>query len=55
MSAVPSVVALQSIPIDSARLPAVYERAVLALTDCSRIDECQQWADKAQALAEMKW
>lgn len=51
MSAVLSVVALQSIPIDSARLPAVYERAVLALTDCSRIDECQQWADKAEALA----
>ena len=51
MSAVLSPAALQSVPIDSARLPAVYERAVLALTDCSRIDECQQWADKAEALA----
>lgn len=51
MSAVHSVVALQSVPIDSARLPVRYESAVLALSECSRIDECQDWADKAQALA----
>lgn len=51
MSAVLSPAALQSVPIDSARLPAVYERAVLALTDCLRIDECQRWANKAEALA----
>lgn len=37
--------------ISRARLPAVYEAAKLALLECSRIDECQQWADKAEALA----
>lgn len=37
--------------IESARLPAAYEAAVNALTACSRIDECQQWANKAEALA----
>lgn len=28
-----------------------YQNAVHALAECSRIDECQQWADKAEALA----
>ena len=37
--------------IARARLPAVYEDAKTALTECSRIDECQDWADKAEALA----
>jgi hypothetical protein len=37
--------------ITNAKLPAVYERAKEALAECSAIDECQQWADKAQALA----
>ena len=37
--------------ISSARLPASYEHARQALAECSRIDECQQWADKAEALA----
>jgi hypothetical protein len=37
-------------PID-ARLPARYEAARQALAECSRIDECQEWADKAEALA----
>ena len=37
--------------IVDARLPASYERAKVALAECSRIDECQEWADKAEALA----
>ena len=37
--------------IADARLPAAYETAKQALAECSRIDECQNWADKAAALA----
>lgn len=37
--------------ISSAKLPATYEAAKAALAECSRIDECQEWADKAEALA----
>jgi hypothetical protein len=37
--------------IADARLPATYESAKQALAECSRIDECQSWADKAAALA----
>lgn len=40
-----------NISIASARLPQTYEHAKQALTACSNIDECQQWADKAEALA----
>lgn len=39
------------IPIQEAPLPAVYERAAQALSECTRIDECKDWADKAEALA----
>lgn len=43
---------LSSLPsISDARLPAVYERATKALAECSRIDECKDWANKAEALA----
>lgn len=34
-----------------AKLPASYEAAKTALTNCASIDECQTWADKAAALA----
>lgn len=34
-----------------ARLPAAYEAAKSALMQCASIDECQSWANKAQALA----
>lgn len=37
--------------IDGARLPAVYEEAKRALAECSRIDECVEWANKAEAIA----
>jgi len=37
--------------IRNAELPVVYERAKEALARCSEIDECQDWADKAAALA----
>ncbi len=33
------------------RLPDTYVHAKQALTECSKIDECQDWADKAAALA----
>lgn len=32
-------------------LPATYEQARKALTECTRVDECREWADKAAALA----
>lgn len=35
----------------SARLPQSYESAKLALANCVRLDECQDWADKAEAIA----
>lgn len=37
--------------IQNAKLPKLYENAQSALAQCSRIDECQAWADKAEALA----
>jgi hypothetical protein len=35
----------------TAKLPAAYEGAKNALSHCVQIDECKDWADKAQALA----
>lgn len=44
--------AIANIPsISHARLPVVYSAAKVALLECSRIDECKDWADKAEALA----
>ncbi len=37
--------------IRDARLPTVYEAAVDALSQCAKLDECKDWADKAAALA----
>lgn len=47
---------LPALPADlpsaaKAKLPATYEGARTALAECTRIDECQEWADKAEALA----
>lgn len=40
-----------TIATTNARLPASYEAAKAALAECTRIDECQTWANKAEALA----
>lgn len=37
--------------INTARLPATYDAAKHALAECSRLDECQTWANKAEAMA----
>jgi len=37
--------------VATAPLPVTYEAAKRALAVCDRADECQDWADKAQALA----
>src|SRR6185312_15539417 len=34
-----------------AQLPATYTAAQKALAECSRVDECKDWSDKAAALA----
>ena len=42
----------QTLPaIPGARLPVTYETAQKALAECSRVDECKGWSDKAAALA----
>lgn len=48
-SIIPASVNLPS--ISKARLPVSYEHAKQALSNCERIDECKDWADKAAALA----
>lgn len=40
-----------NISVSSARLPQTYEAAKTALAECSAVDECKDWADKAAALA----
>lgn len=37
--------------VANAKLPQTYESAKNALSSCASIDECQDWADKAEALA----
>jgi hypothetical protein len=37
--------------VGNASLPETYTKAQQALADCQKIDECQSWADKAEALA----
>lgn len=43
--------ALANISVADAKLPAAYEAAKVALATCMSIDECQNWANKAEALA----
>jgi hypothetical protein len=42
---------IAQLPVTSAPLPAIYENAKVALAECERIDECQNWANRAEALA----
>jgi hypothetical protein len=37
--------------VSSAKLPATYAAAKAALSECTKIDECQSWANKAEAMA----
>lgn len=37
--------------ITNAKIPATYLAAKDAISECARIDECKDWADKAEALA----
>lgn len=39
------------ISVSGATLPQTYQAAQIALQECSQIDECKDWADKAAALA----
>jgi hypothetical protein len=43
---------LSNLPsIANARLPATYETAVAAIVKASKVDECHDWANKAEAMA----
>ena len=35
----------------NATLPQTYQNAILALSECNKVDECKQWKDKAAAVA----
>lgn len=37
--------------VSGATLPQTYQAAQIALQECSQVDECKDWADKAAALA----
>jgi hypothetical protein len=39
------------IDIAQAKYPAVYEQAKIALASCEKLDECKEFADKAEAIA----
>jgi hypothetical protein len=44
--------ALARLPLTSdAKIPQTYTAAKAALEQCSRVDECKDWADKAEALS----
>jgi len=37
--------------VRTAKIPATYNAAKTAISECARVDECKDWADKAEALA----
>lgn len=41
----------EKLDVQNAALPASYEAAKQALATCTKLDECKDWSDKAQALA----
>src|SRR4249920_1073731 len=48
----PRATELATLPLDgTARLPVRYATACSALAECAALDECQAWADKAEAMA----
>lgn len=47
---VPAII-VEDLHTETARLPAAYKAAQIALANCVDIDECKTWSDKAQALA----
>lgn len=51
MSSVLNSESLSPPALQDARLPVAYANAQKALAECSRIDECKTWSDKAAALA----
>src|SRR5580704_4724681 len=42
---------LNGFTIVGAKLPAVYSAAKEAVSKCARVDECKDWANKAEALS----
>lgn len=42
---------LPALSTRDAKLPARYEAAKAAISECAQIDECKEWANKAEALA----
>lgn len=46
-----SATTLAEVSVSQARLPQSYEQAKTALANCVSIDECIEWANKAEALA----
>jgi hypothetical protein len=41
----------EMVPMATSSLPVSYEAAQRALAECSRVDECKGWSDRAAALA----
>jgi hypothetical protein len=40
-----------TLSVANAKLPVVYDKARAALARLDRVDECKDWADKAEAMA----
>jgi hypothetical protein len=47
----PAILDLPALATADVRLPAIYQSAKATLAECVAIDECQEWANKAEALA----